>query len=290
MPDPVITAAAAAVLLILVIVLLVLLLARRGRYDVTSLFESINRRLDQVETLSSRMGTLSEIFLVPRARGGFGELLLEELLRSWLPQAAYSLQYRFGSGVRADAVVRLGGALVAVDAKFPLESLKRELENQERHDGVSAEARKAFLKHIDDISGKYIVPAEGTLAFALMYVPSERIYYDLFVRADSGLMNAALERGVVPVSPGSLFLYLQTVAFGLKGFAFTGERKRLMRLLTQLRQDLGAFARLFSLAGNHMRNMQRVYDEAAIRLQGLDGLVSRIENPDEAADTVPSGS
>jgi DNA recombination protein RmuC len=267
----------------------VLLVSRRGRYDVTSLFESISRRLDQVETLSTRMGTLSEIFLVPRARGGFGELLLEELLRSWLPQAAYSLQYRFRSGVRADAVVRLGGALVAVDAKFPLESLKRELEGQQR-EGVSSEARKAFLKHIDDISGKYIVPAEGTLAFALMYVPSERIYYDLFVRADSGLMNAALERGVVPVSPGSLFLYLQTVAFGLKGFAFPGERKRLMRLLTQLRQDLEAFGRLFSLAGGHMKNMQRAYDEAAMRLQGLDNLVSRIENPDEAADTVPSGS
>src|SRR5437773_2393870 len=115
-----------------------------------------------------------------------GELLLGDLLAQVLPAGHFTLQHTFRSGERVDAVVRLGPALVPVDAKFPLEDFRRLLEATD--DEARARARKAFVarvrKHIDDVAAKYILPDEGTYDFALMYVPAENVYYEAIVRDD----------------------------------------------------------------------------------------------------------
>ena len=101
------------------------------------------------------------------------------------------------------------------------------------------------MKHIDDIATKYIRPDEGTLEFALMYLPSEALYYRAFVDNDGSLMSDAVSRGVVPAGPSSLFLYLQTVAFGLRGLGLTGRERELTSLIRQLNHDFGQVTKSF---------------------------------------------
>ena len=274
--------ALAAVILVLVAVLAVLLIRRRSGWgDPARSLERIGTRLDQLERLSTDIGNLSQVFLLPQARGGLGETLLAEILHSWLPQRAYALQHGFRSGARVDAVVKLGQYLVPIDAKFPLESVRRAITDPENDAVVTPEVKQAFNRHVKDISDKYILPDEGTLQFALMYIPSERVYYQVFVETDSGLLEAALQRNVVPVGPGSLFLYLQTVAYGLRGFAFPRRQMEVVKAVERISTEIVALARSLGVAGGHLKNLQKAYEDTLRRAERLDVAVSRLREPDD---------
>ncbi|WP_455383307.1 DNA recombination protein RmuC [Salinispira pacifica] len=266
--------------LLVALVFLAVLLARRvalsrpAEQQGQTYLETISSRLDRIDDLSKRVGEISDLFLVPHTRGGIGETFLAEYLANWLPRGAYDLQYSFRNGQRADAVINVGGHLVAVDSKFPLESIRRSM--QEGKKGVGADARRAVIRHVDDIASKYIQPAEGTLQFALMYIPSERVYHYLFVEQENQIMAEALRRSVVPVSPGTLFLYLQTIAYGLRGFSLPRSRRELADLAQQLRKEVADLSQVMQLAGNHLRNFQRAFEEGGARVERLDQAVRRI--------------
>src|SRR5438128_6327594 len=91
----------------------------------------IHERLGKVDQATAQMleqakglSRLEHALRPPKARGGFGELLLENLLRDRLPPGAYAIQHTFDSGERVDAVVR-AGELISVDSKFPLDNYQR---------------------------------------------------------------------------------------------------------------------------------------------------------------------
>ena len=138
------------------------------------------------------LGRLEQVLRPPKARGGFGELLLENLLRDRLPPNAYEMQYTFTSGERVDAVIR-AEQLVPIDAKFPLDNFERMVEAET--DAEQQLHEKAFARdvkgHIDAIASKYIRPGEGTYDFALMYLPAEAIYYELVSGKTGALLTYA---------------------------------------------------------------------------------------------------
>jgi DNA recombination protein RmuC len=264
---------------VLLMLLMVVLIARRGTRQSAPLpdrfIQDLSTRLARIEDISRQVTDMSNLFLVPHTRGGIGETFLQEYLANWLPRSSFDLQYTFRNGYRADAVISLGDHLVAVDSKFPLESIKRSM--AEPRNSLPADVRKAIIKHVEDIAARYIQPAEGTMQFALMYIPAERVYYHVFVEHEDGLLAEALRRGVVPVSPGNLFLYLQTVAYGLRGFALPRSRRELMEVTHQLRKELDDLSQSMKLAGNHLRNFQRAFDDSTSRIQRLDLLAERFE-------------
>ena len=259
----------------LAIALAALLFARRRRPDpVDSVIEATDR-------LEDKLRSLSELFLVPQTRGAVGETVLAELLASWLPRGSFELQYGFRTGARVDAVIRLGSKLVPIDSKFPLEAASRFFAgNPQAGTPLPGDVRKAFLKHISDIAERYIRPDENTMAFALMYIPAERVYYSIFVERPDELMKEALRRNVVPVSPGTLFVYLQTVSYGLRGLALPENLKTLVGELERLRTDLAAFRKSFDTAGTHLRNLSRAFDDASSRLGRIELLSDRLGQQD----------
>ncbi len=266
------------------LVLLIIVAVRRRKPGTAELLDLLGRRLERFEELSQEVSNLSKVFLVPHMRGAIGETILGELLRSWLPAKSYELQYTFGNGARVDAVIKLGDYLVPVDAKFPLESVRRSIDGNDEGSIVTAEVRRAFLRHIEAISDKYIRPEEGTLQFALMYVPSERVYYHAFVETDSGLLEESIRRGVVPVSPGGLFLYLQTVAYGLKGFSFSRKQRQLLEITLNLKREIDNVKKLFETGNAHLRNLVKNREDAAGKLDEVGRIVDRIDSavePDE---------
>jgi DNA recombination protein RmuC len=234
------------------------------------------------------VASLQDILRAPKLRGGLGEFLLVDLLAQVLPAAHYAIQHEFRSGERVDAVVRLGGGLVPVDAKFPLEDFRRLL--QAADDEERARAKRAFSvrlrKHVDDIAGKYIRPDEGTFDFALMYVPAENVYYETIVRDDDGggergLTAYALERRVVPVSPNSFYAYLQAIVLGLRGLRIEARTEEVMGQLSRLTADLGRLRDDFRLVGKHLGNAQQAYAAADRRLDRLGTKLSTIAGDDE---------
>ncbi len=259
---------AAVVLLILVVAILLAKIRRpRSEESPTSLAD-----------IQQELQKLSSLFTIPHIRGGIGEILLEELLSTWLSESMYKTQYSFRDGARADAVIFLGDFCVAVDAKFPLESVRSQIESGETKNVLSAEAKKSLRKHMEAISTKYIRPEEGTLQFALMYIPSEKIYYHFFVDPKQNLYEEALRFGIVPVSPSNMFLYIQTVAYGLKGFSLTKGQKNQAKIIYQIQKDLSEFIKIHTILGTHVKNLVKSYEEGIRKLTKLEDSIAQVDN------------
>ena len=228
------------------------------------------------------ISSLHDILRAPKLRGGMGELMLAELLRQILPEDHFSLQYRFSNGSQVDAIIRLGDGLIPVDAKFPLENFKRILEAGS--DEKQAEARKVFWrdvkKHIDDIGTKYILPEEGTFEFALMYIPSESIYYETIIKDDAqneSLSSYAMKRKVIPVSPNSFYAYLQAIVRGLKGMRIERSAQIILENLGQLEVDLEQCLTDFEKIGGHLAHARTAYEKTEQRFQKLRNRLNVLE-------------
>jgi DNA recombination protein RmuC len=230
----------------------------------------------QMLARANDLARLEQVLRPPKARGGFGELLLENLLRDRLPPSAYSTQFTFKSGERVDAVIRVE-KLIPIDAKFPLDNFERMVEAE--GDAERELHEKAFGRdvkgHIDAIGAKYVKPAEGTYDFAFMYLPVEAIYYELVCGKTGALLKYAHDRRVFPVSPTTFTAYLQVIAFGLKGMEFEQNAQEVMAYVADLHKDFGRFREDFELVGTHLGRAQTKYVDAEKRLVRFDGKLER---------------
>lgn len=219
----------------------------------------------QLSDLSRSVTAIEHVLRAPKMRGNFGEEQLENLLALVFSRQQFQMQYRFPSGEMADAVIFLPLGNVAVDSKFPLENFRRI--GEATADEEKKSARRDFLrdvrKRVDEIALKYIRPADGTLPFALMYVPAENVYYETIIRDDDGsqLYRYCLEKRVVPVSPNSLYAYLQTILVGLKGLQVSQRAETIVREIESLRIELEKFGKAYEVIGGHIRNASTKFED-----------------------------
>jgi DNA recombination protein RmuC len=259
----------------------------RGIFDALG---DVRRATVTVAEQAREFGALADLLKAPKARGGLGEAMLEELLRQVLPPQAYSLQHRFRTGVVVDAVVRAGGRLVPIDSKFPLSNYRRMCDAND--DRERKEAERAFAKdvfdHIRDIATRYVVPDEGTLEFAVMYVPAEGVYGEVLRlnHARRPLFEAALEARVVPMSPLTLYGYLQTVLYGLRCLKIEERAEEILGFCGRLQQDIERFVEEYETLGRHLTNAKSKYDEGARRLDRFRG---QLERAADLAEDEPKG-
>jgi DNA recombination protein RmuC len=237
---------------------------------------SLSKASEQIFNVGKDIAGLQEILRAPKLRGSLGELFLGDLLGQILPSANFTLQHKFKSGEIVDAAIRLGAGIVPVDSKFPLENFKRVIETTDEAEQKTA--RKQFArdvkKHIDAIASKYILPDEGTFDFALMYIPAENVYYETIIKDencdDASLSAYALSKRVIPVSPNSLFAYLQAIVLGLRGLRIEKSAQEIIAHLARLKGDFGRFTEEFDTLGKHITNVKNRYDDAAKRLEKFD--------------------
>jgi len=253
---------------------------RRIQEATTQSFGQIQQNLGELsrtsrymEEVGKEISGLSDLLRAPKLRGGIGELFLGDLLSQILSPEQYKLQHTFRSGERVDALIILKAGMVPVDSKFPLESFQRMMavegeEGKKRH---RRDFTSAVKKHIDDIARKYILPDEGTFNFALMYIPAENIYYETIIRDEAlgeekSLLNYALEKRVIPVSPNSFYAYLQAIALGLSGLQIEKRAQEIMRYLARLQGDFERFKEDYETLGGHIERARKKYDEAEKKL------------------------
>jgi len=234
----------------------------------------LTQRTEQIQEVGKNISSLQDILRAPKFRGGFGELLLERLLADILPHTNYSLQYAFRSGETVDAVIRIGGNLVPIDSKFPLEDFQRILaaESEEEQVALRRQFTRTIKKHIDAVT-KYILPDENTFDFALMYIPAENVYYETILRGhaeESEIYSYSLQKRVIPVSPNSFYAYLQVIVFGLKGLHIEKTACDILGHLGRLQGDLQDFQEDYAILGGHIRHAAQKYDDTERKLARLD--------------------
>src|SRR3954454_13756036 len=248
--------------------------------DIHRQLGELGRANEEILARANDLKRLEHALRPPKARGGFGELLLENLLRDRLPPTAYALQYGFSSGERVDAVIKVD-RIVPIDSKSPFDNFERmvsaenDIERQQ-HEKLFARDVKG---HIDSISAKYIRPDEGTYDFAFMYLPSEAIYYELACGKTGALLTYAHDKRVLPVSPTTLTAYLQVIVLGLKGLQIEQHAHEVMAYCAQLQKDFGRFKDDFELVGKHLGNAQNKFLDSEKRLGRFE---SKLE---QAADS-----
>ncbi|RKX72037.1 MAG: hypothetical protein DRP60_14330, partial [Spirochaetes bacterium] len=124
-------------------------------------------------------------------------------------------------------------------------------------------------------------PDDGTLSFALMYIPAENMHYRLLRDDDGTVMKECLNRHVLPVGPMSLFAYLQTVSYGLKGLALPAEGQELRRRVGRLRRDFSALVKPLATASTHLKNLNKSWEELERRTIRMEDSVNGMESRPE---------
>jgi len=179
--------------------------------DVSKRLNDLNRQIGEISELGRGIRSLQEFLQSPKLRGNIGEQVLKDMIGQTFPKNSFHLQYSFKSGAKVDAVLKTDAGLLCIDSKFPMENFT--LMHRGETDAIRAAAKRDFIgdvkKHITDISRKYILPEEGTMDFALMYIPSESVYYEIATIEE--LMEFSRRNRVYPVSPNTLYAHLQVL-------------------------------------------------------------------------------
>lgn len=224
----------------------------------------------RVHEVGKDISSLHEILRAPKVRGVMGEIWLEKLLGQMLPQNHYECQYAFKSGEKVDAIIRLQDHIISVDSKFPLENFKKAIESQidEERSSLKKQFGQDVKKHIASISDKYILPGEGTMDFALMYIPAENVYYEIINHnfGNVSLFDYAVEKKVIPVSPNTFYAYLGTIIMGLKGLRVEENAKFILQNLSKLMVQFMKIRKDFESLGSHIRNAQNKFEATDKRL------------------------
>ena len=243
----------------------------------------------QMLLLGTEVRRLQDILSSPKLRGQMGEWSLEHLLSQVLPKNSYELQYTFKDGKVVDALVQMPDFSVPIDAKFPLPSFEAILKAET--DEEKSKLRKQFLRdvtaHIDKIASDYIRPAEGTLDFALLFIPAENIYYETIVKytgETQDVLQYSLDKKVIPVSPNLLYAYLMTVVMGLHGLRIEKQAAEIRQNLKKLNASFADFGGHWEVLGRHLRNAYAQYDEGQKKLDRFGLNLNQIQTEKDESD------
>lgn len=254
--------------------------------NVMTRLATIDEAQKKIETLTGSVVSLQELLGDKRARGAFGEVQLEAIVRNALPETAFEFQYTFARGVRADCVLKLPAptGLIAIDSKFPLENFERMfLDGAER---ITAAAFKADVrKHIDDISNKYIIPGE-TSDGAIMFLPAEAVFAEIHAR-HRDLVDYAQNKRVWITSPTTLMAVLTTAQSVIRSVETRKQIHIIKDELNKLGADFGRFQSRMDNLARHIEQAKNDVDEVHVSSRKISERFARIERVELDAPEQP---
>lgn len=223
--------------------------------------QEVSRELGKVQEIGRSMKELQDFMRSPKLRGNIGEQVMHDLLEQYFPKANFAVQHTFRTGERVDAIVKTDKGIIPIDAKFPLENFQKiqKAENDDAHALATRDFIKDVKKHITDISRKYILPGEGTVDFAIMYVPSEAVYYEI-IRQDEELNEFANSKHVLLVSPNSFYYFIKVLMIGLEGKRIEENAQRILETMRAIQKDNEKFGEQLGVLGTHMNNAKNALD------------------------------
>jgi len=240
----------------------------------------IREDLKQVQDRVKDVSTFQEIFKSPKLRGQWGEASLEHILSQHFPQELLKRQYLFSSGEQVDAVLKLpDGKILPIDAKFPVENFSRMIEAPQEEKGLFEKKFVEDVKaRINEIATKYIIPVEGTVDFALMYIPAEAVYYEIVnnLSRKFNLTDYAWSNKVILTSPNTIYLTLRTIEHWFKDTQISRQTQEILKRLNKVHQDAGKLMNDFRKLGSHLKNAISSYDNSEKRLDMFSDKVDKL--------------
>jgi DNA recombination protein RmuC len=252
--------------------------------DVTERLTKLDETNKRVVDVADELKQLQNVLQNPKQRGVLGEFYLEQILQNLLPPSSYSLQHKISEGYIVDAAIHLDGKLLPIDSKFSLENYNRLVEAKGADREPYEKAFKEDLKRRIDETAKYIQPKKGTLEQALMFIPSEAIYYDLLANkvGNSGvngrdlMQYAAVDKRVVIVGPSTLSAMMQVIVQGLKSLEIQKDTEVIRKNIEQLQKHLLGYNTYFGKLGNSLGATVGHYNNASKELGRIDKDIVKI--------------
>lgn len=241
-------------------------------------------QLGKVQEIGRGIKEFQDFLRSPKLRGNIGEQILRDLLEQFLPKQNFTLQYQFQDGQIVDAIVKTNQGIIPIDSKFPMENFRKMInDNSEGKKLSQRDFVRDIKKHIDNISKKYILPNEGTVDFALMYVPSEPVYYEITLN-NSETLEYGYNKKVYFVSPNSFYYFLKIVMVGLEGAKIEEGAKKILEKMKAVQQETIKFEGEFSILTSHVEHAKNASERARSRFGRLVGKIERLgelEPPEE---------
>lgn len=247
--------------------------------------KDVGREVGQMSEIGRSMKELQEFLKSPKLRGNIGEQVLKDLIAQMFPKNSFHLQYQFKSGEKVDAAIKTDAGILPIDSKFPMENFQKMV--KAGTDREKELTKKEFLRdvkrHIDMISKKYILPDEGTMDFALMYVPSESVYYELVNMSD--IIDYARKARVYIVSPSTLYVHLQTILLSFEGKEIESKSKEVFKMLRALQIDYEKVEENMGVLGKHLTNASAQFHNVTTGFNQLGNKLSSTKHLEEKVIT-----
>jgi len=217
----------------------------------------IDNAQKNITALAGEVTSLHGVLANKQSRGAFGQLRMEAIIQDNLPKGAYQFQHTLSNRTRPDCCVFLPDKRpMAIDAKFPLEAVTayRDAKSDDERKAAAQRLRSDVGKHVTDIADKYLIPGE-TYEVALMFVPSESVYAELYDGFDD-LFQRAYRVRVVIVSPSLLTLAIQMVQQIQKD-------ARMREAADQIRDEVARLVRDVGLLSERIHKLQTHFNQAS---------------------------
>ena len=244
----------------------------------------VQRNLGEMSEIGKGIRTLQDFLQSPKLRGGLGEEVLKEMIGQTFPKNAFHLQHPFKSGMKVDAVLKTDAGLLCIDSKFPMENFNVMIKGEteaERNFGKK-QLIQDVKKHIEDISKKYILPEEGTMDFALMYIPSEAVYYE--VVNNQSLFDYAGTKRVLPVSPTTFYAYMKAILMSFEGQKIEKQAKEILSSLRAIQKDYEKVGSGLSVLQKHLTNAHNMMGDVLSVFAVLGQKISSTKNLDSGKE------
>lgn len=246
---------------------------------------AVQKNIGEMSEIGRSMKDLQDFLKSPKLRGNIGEQVLKQLLGQMLPKSSFHLQYAFKSGSIVDAAIKTEAGIIPIDSKFPLENFRKMSSAESESDKKVFE--KEFIsdvkKHVDDISNKYILTNEGTIDYALMYIPSEAVYYEMI--NNTSLIDYAAGKRVLPVSPMTFYAYLRSILIGFEGQKITQQAQEILAGIRSIQKDYEKVGETLDILGKHVTNSYNMmttvttgFDKLGIKIKSTSSLKTAEEN------------
>ena len=236
--------------------------------QIKNMSDTVGNLVHQQEKAEKLGQSLEYLLQTPKLRGDYGETILEEMLEKALPnKAMWERQYSLEGSEKVDAVVKYRDVVVPIDSKFPKDDYQKYLAASDPADKKIhwANYEKALKVQINSIKDKYIKPEKGTTEFALLFIPSESIYYETiaeknYIGDPCQIYEYATARKVIPVSPNTFYAFLQVVILGIRNIEIVKEAKKLQESLIKVEKDFTSFYKKFEVIGKSIENASTAYE------------------------------
>jgi DNA recombination protein RmuC len=258
--------------------------------EVQKSLQAAEKQLAGLSAVGTSITELNNLLKLPHLRGGFGEATLERLLADFLPAAMFEMQAPIGDGQeRVDAAVRFPNQLLPIDSKFPREQVAALFEASDP--AQLAEARKLLARVVRGQANrivKYIRPDEGTTDMALMFLPSETLYFE--VLRDGELWASLMNLKVFPVSPNTLAVTLQGIGLAYKSYEMRQNVEATLEQVRKAQLHFEHFRNKFEDVGEGLDKARRAFETAGTHLRNYSSAVVRLTGePEEEPPQLPAG-